>query len=101
MLADTLNIIAAYPVLAYVAIFLAMFIEGDIVIFTTFFLIHEGTLGAGWALTTIILGVFCSDVAWYFTGRIKHPQFLLFRWLHVISARTTWRFDKHLQNRTF
>lgn len=82
----------------YLIIFLGMFVEGDIFIFITSFLLHQGFLNPLLAFTVAFIGVIVSDSFWYYFGVAlkRHPSFLG-RWIE----RATKTFDGHIVNRSF
>lgn len=58
-----------YRVLVYFVIFLAMIIEGDIILFASFFLAHYGRLDLATVIMVSVSGVMVGNVLWYRFGR--------------------------------
>lgn len=97
-LLDTLSL---SPGIAYALIFLLMTFEGDIVVFTSFFLLHQGVLGWYGTLGAIVAGFFLGDVLWFLLGRKPDEHSPLINRIHAFAERATSRFDEHLETRTF
>jgi len=58
-----------YRILVYFVIFLAMIIEGDVILFVSFFLVHYGRLDLATVITVSVSGVMVGNVLWYRFGR--------------------------------
>jgi membrane-associated protein len=89
-----------HPII-YLVIFVAMMIEGDAIIFTSFFLVFSGILDFPITLTVVFLGALIGDTLWYHTGLTSQPRNKISLWLLKISSKLTSRFDAHPKERTF
>lgn len=85
--------------IGYALIFLGMVFEGDVMLFTAFFLTHQGFFDFGDMAFTVLAGVFLGDMTWYWLGNIqiigKFPN--IYSWVE----RLTKPFDQHTRERPF
>jgi len=62
----------------YAAIFIGLLFEGEVILFTAFFLANEGYIDPYDTLFFVVMGVFAGDLLWYFMGpfveRVKFIQ---------------------------
>jgi membrane protein DedA with SNARE-associated domain len=87
-----------HPTLGYIAIFFAMIIEGDLFLFTAFFLVHQGYFNFSTMLTTVFTGTMAGDLFWYWLGmKLNHTPSKLNNWVQ----RLTEPFAGHLIKRPF
>jgi membrane protein DedA with SNARE-associated domain len=56
--------------LGYAVVFMGMIFEGDIVLFTSSFLAHQGFFDIGDLAFFVLAGVFIGDSLWYLAGRL-------------------------------
>jgi membrane protein DedA with SNARE-associated domain len=93
-----LGIILSIGFWRYLIIFLAMILEGDIFLFTSFFLAHEGAFNVLKLIAIILPGVVLGDLVWYWVGvKIDKTNSKLQLWAERIATP----FDSHLISRTF
>lgn len=64
-----MHFLSSYKILVYLVIFLAMIIEGDVILFAAFFLAHYGRLDLATVITVSVSGVMVGNVLWYRFGR--------------------------------
>jgi len=89
-----LQYITDFGWLAYLIIFVAMFMEGDVVLFTAFYLANSGHLNAPLLVVIAVVGVVFGDVIWYKIGEHLEKRSEFFR---KIAAKITKTLDKRLQ----
>lgn len=93
-----LHYLLAWKALSYLVIFLAMFFEGDIFLFSAAFLAHQGFFEPFFLFFILWLSVLFGDSVWYWLGYQTTTRFLRFkRWADRVAAP----FDGLLVNRTF
>lgn len=81
--------------LAYVAVFLAMVIEGEISLFTVAFLTHREVFTLETVIPIVIGGALAGDLFWYWLGwRLKQDSLWGMR-----VAKVSRHFDNHLSAR--
>ncbi|MBI2628012.1 MAG: VTT domain-containing protein [Candidatus Niyogibacteria bacterium] len=90
--------------LGYALVFIGMIIEGDIILFTSSFLAHQGFFNIGDLMFFALAGVLIGDLLWYLLGclmdnHINNNSNLSFvaRWI----ARIAKPLDAHLLNRSY
>jgi membrane protein DedA with SNARE-associated domain len=89
-----LQYVNEWGLLVYAIIFIAMFVEGDIVLFSAFYLANLGHINV-WALITVgIVGVVFGDMIWYKIGERLEKRSAFFR---KIAAKITKTLDRRLQ----
>ena len=88
-----LHSIASHQILAYVIVFILLFLEGDAILFGIAFLAHRGFLDLGILVPLVFFGAFFSDLVWYAVGRRLDRTW---PWLHVRIERVARHFDRHL-----
>ncbi len=96
-----LSQIATLHPIIYLVIFVIMMIEGDAVIFTSFFLVHAGIFEFYRTVIAVFSGAIIGDLLWYFVGHTSEPTNRFSLWLLNLSERLTSKFDSHLKERTF
>lgn len=90
--------ISLWKSLAYVIFFLAMIVEGEIFLFTAFFLAQQGLFNPLYMLVTIFSGVTLGDWLWYQLGSwLNTSNSFLARWASKISQP----FDKQIMQNPF
>lgn len=93
-----LGIISAIGFWRYLIVFFGMIFEGDILLFSSFFLAREGVFHLGTLFAVTLLGVLLGDLMWYWLGeKIDKSHSRLLLWAEKIAAP----FDEHLISRTF
>jgi membrane protein DedA with SNARE-associated domain len=85
------------PIL-YIVLFIGMFIEGEVLILTTAFLVHEHILHPAPAFVSIVTGAILGDFAWYYIGTSVIEKIPL---VNTIVNRLTRRFSAPLLKRPF
>jgi membrane protein DedA with SNARE-associated domain len=90
-----LQYIAERGWLISIIIFIAMFLEGDVVLFSAFYLANLGHLNALILILIGIIGVTFGDMVWYKIGEHLEKRSPVFR---KIAARITKTWDQRLQN---
>jgi len=84
--------------LIYVIVFIGMFVEGDAILFTVFYLASLGHLDV-WLLFGIsVIGVIVGDMIWYRIGEHLEKRSEFFR---KIAAKMTKTIDKRLHKYPF
>ena len=71
----------SWSLLVYVLIFLGMFIEGDVILFLSFYLAHEGDLNLFGVIIICIIGILLGDMCWYKFG--IYPE----KWFPFLKKR--------------
>jgi membrane protein DedA with SNARE-associated domain len=89
-----LQYIGEWGWLIYAAIFIFMFIEGDVILFTAFYLANSGHLNVSLLVVVAVVGVTVGDIIWYKIGEHLEKRSAFFR---KIAARITKTVDKRLQ----
>jgi membrane protein DedA with SNARE-associated domain len=84
--------------LGYLVVFLGVMVEGDVVLFTAFFLARSNLFDLGDLVFFALAGSIIGDLGWYTLGR-RPVHFL--RWLYPWVERLTKPFDSHLSKRFF
>lgn len=82
----------------YPLIFIGMIFEGDLILFISAFLIHQGILHPVPVIMTVLWGMILGDNLWYTLGlkfRNYYPS--LNKWAEKLAQP----FDEHLKNRPF
>ena len=88
-----LHYVAFWKPVAYLVIFFAMIIEGEIFLFTAGFLASRGILNSEPTFLMLLGGVIFGDWLWYLLGyKINHSDTRFSRWL----VKKTGQFDEHL-----
>ena len=91
-------LLLARPV-GYALVFLGMVFEGDVMLFTAFFLTREGFFDFGDMSFVVLVGVFLGDVIWYWLGSEKiigtFPR--VRSWVEQLTRP----FDSHMRERPF
>ncbi len=93
-----LSYLTSWQPLAYILIFLGMFLEGDLILFTAAFLIHQGILHPVPVIMTVLWGMLLGDNLWYTLGlkfRNRYPS--LNQWAEKLAAPL----DDKLKNELF
>ena len=82
--------------IAYLILFLAMIIEGDVFLFTAAFFTQQGVLNPIFVFLSVFAGISFGDFLWYRAGVwINHSSSFVMRCVEKISGP----FDKHLLQR--
>jgi undecaprenyl-diphosphatase len=93
-----LGIVSAIGIWGYLIIFVGVLFEGDIFLFSAFFLAREGVFSVLPLIGVGFLGVILGDLSWYWLGiKVDKTNSRLLRWAEKIAAP----FDEHLISRTF
>lgn len=95
-----LSQITSFGPIAYLIIFVLMMIEGDAIIFISFFLISIRVLDFPMAVLAIFSGAIIGDILWYYIGHTSQPKNKFSLWLLNFSSKLTSKFDNHLKDRT-
>ncbi|MCL5017563.1 MAG: VTT domain-containing protein [Patescibacteria group bacterium] len=92
------GIVSIIGIWAYLIVFVGVIFEGDIFLFSAFFLAREGVFDV-WLLTLVVFfGIIFGDLLWYRLGiKLDKTNSRLLRWAEKIAAP----FDGHLISRTF
>lgn len=85
-----------HRLVGYIVIFFGMIFEGDIFLFTAYFLTHLGFFDPVNMFLTTILGVSMGDLGWYWLGVRLHNRF---SWLRFWADKVAAPFDEHLKRR--
>lgn len=80
--------------LIYAIIFIFMFVEGDVILFTAFYLANNGHLNVSILIAIAVIGVTFGDIVWYKIGERLEKRSAFFR---RIAARITKTLDSRLQ----
>lgn len=64
-----LHYLETWRILAYALIFLGMVLEGEIILFSAFFLVHQGSLDFFDVLAMAYIGIIVGDILWYRFGK--------------------------------
>ena len=92
------HFLQTHCVLGYLAVFLAMMIEGDLFLFTAAFLTHQGFFDPVLMFVTIVCGTLSGDLLWFWGGlRLRQQR----GWVEHWTKKMAEPFDEHLQMRTF
>ncbi len=82
--------------LVYLLIFLGMVAEGEVVLFSTMFLVRNEKLELYWVISILVLGVMVGDSLWYFLGmKLKRLK----RFSRVFQ-KATFSLDELIQRRS-
>lgn len=92
-----LHYLIEYQTLAYWIIFFGMMVEGDILLFSIGFLVHQGYFAWDKTLLIVFLGVMIGDNLWYALGELLSNRKIA---LTLFTNRLIGMFDNHLKNRT-
>lgn len=81
----------SWKLAAYALIFLGLFIEGEMIIFISFYLVHQGYLDFFDTSFFVLSGVFVNDLFWYYMGTFVNSNRLPFlrhvsRFISVIDS---------------
>ena len=90
--------LTTHQALGYAIIFFGMMIEGDILLFTTGFLTHQGYFDIGVASILVFCGVIIGDNIWYVLGELMGGKKSFFK-INKFIEKATNPFDAHLKNR--
>lgn len=71
-LATIITVLAAWKPLGYAAIFFGLLLEGEVIIFTAFFLAHLGAFDLGDIILVVVAAVAVNDLLWHKLGRSKY-----------------------------
>lgn len=93
-----LNYIAEAGTLTYVVLFTGLLFEGDILLFTSAFLLREGILHPFPFLLTVALGTIIGDALWFYLGS-HFPKYL--PKLHAFLDKVAEPFDRVLHANPF
>ena len=85
----------AHNIIGYFVIFIAMIIEGDLVLFTAAFLTHQGFFDPFKMLVTVFSGSISGDLFWYWLGLKLNGSSKFTAWASRMAAP----FDDHLIQR--
>ena len=85
----------------YLIVFLGMIFEGDVFLFTSFFLVHAKIVRLAPAVAAIFLGAIVGDILWYWMGRERPRLSFLPRWIQKVSTHACAPFDEHIKHRLF
>ncbi len=96
-----LSQIVSIGIIAYPVIFVLMMIEGDAVIFASFFLIFSGILDPATTFLVIFFGAIIGDTLWYHVGLTSEPKNKISLWILNGSSKLTSKFDDHIKDRPF
>lgn len=77
----------------YLIIFIGMILEGEAVLFTAFYLAHQGHLRPEIVILVAMSGIFIGDILWYRLGGHLEKSSVIAR---KIAAKVSKRLDKHL-----
>ena len=89
-----LSYLLAWSPLAYAIIFLGAVLEGDITVFSAFFLAYHGFLSPWIVIVVAFLGCVLGDICWYWLGYYAEKKLpRLAHWAEKITRR----FDDHLR----
>lgn len=77
-----------------------MMVEGDAIIFTSFFLVSVGILDLPITALVLFSGAIIGDTLWYHVGHTSRPKNRFSLWLLNLSSKLTSRFDNHLIEKT-
>lgn len=92
-----LHYLDAWAPLIYILIFAGMFFEGDIIIFLSFYLAHQGDLNVFIVIPVVVSGVILGNFCWYKFGIYPDKWFpYLKRKLEKLSAILDDRINKNL-----
>jgi len=84
--------------LTYGLMFIGMIVEGDFLLFSVGFLVHQGLIDMRDAFAVLLSGVLVGDLFWYWLGmKLGATPRKLHRWFHV-AVRT---FDGHIERHLF
>lgn len=84
--------------LGYLAVFIAMVLEGEVSLFAAAFLTHQGFFDIGDIFLTIYAGLLLGDLGWYWLGtHLERLPPAVRHWVERLARP----FDDHLLNRTF
>ena len=90
-----LNDIVAWRFLAYTIILIGMLFEGEIFLFTAFFLASEGYIDPLNTLFFVVVGTLAGDLLWYFMG----PYVERIRFIQKIILPIAGKIDSQLKKR--
>jgi membrane-associated protein len=93
--------LGATPLIAYSVLFFGMMIEGDLLVFTTGFLIHHRAFDPWDAFFVALAGCVIGDFLWYLLGRTDTSHNKILRWLGEATDKIGGRIDAHISVRTF
>lgn len=97
-----LHYLLLWKPLGYALVFAGMIFEGDIFVFTSFFLARQGFLDFSYITATIFSGVIFGDLLWYWAGaHLNRSQSRIGRLINKWSGHLTKPFEGHLKKRPF
>jgi membrane protein DedA with SNARE-associated domain len=64
-----MNFLETHQLLVYLVIFLAMVFEGDVILFSSFFLAHYGHLNLFGVISVSVCGALIGNILWYRFGK--------------------------------
>jgi membrane protein DedA with SNARE-associated domain len=92
-----LHYLESWSLLVYALIFLGMFIEGDVILFLSFYLANQGELNLFVLIAVTLVGVFLGDMCWYKFGIYPEKWFpFLKKRIEKISAILDDQLQKNL-----
>ncbi|MBI5004854.1 MAG: hypothetical protein HZC04_01550 [Candidatus Lloydbacteria bacterium] len=83
--------------LTYFLVFIGMLFEGEIVLFTAFFLASSGVIDFYDTLFFVVSGVIIGDILWYFAGAYLERR----GWIPACLRPASKTIDTHLSARPF
>lgn len=91
-----LHYITEWPTVAYGAVFLSMLFEGETLLFTTFYLAHQGYFSLPIIIIMAITGVLIGDTLWYKFGWYLEEKIpWVKKWLTPLSRHLDAYLAKH------
>ena len=91
-----LHYITELGAFSYLLVFVGMVLEGEVVIFASFYLAHQGYLNLPIVVLFAISGIIIGDVLWYKIGEHLHKSSPLFK---KVSEKIGKPFDRQLHRR--
>jgi membrane protein DedA with SNARE-associated domain len=82
-------------------IFVAMIVEGDILIFASFFLVRAEVLNFWQTIIALFGGAIIGDVLWYFVGQTFKPRNRFLNWIFENSKKVTSKLEESIEEKTF
>lgn len=97
-----LHYLLLWQPLGYALVFIGMIFEGDIFVFTSFFIASQGFINFSYIALTIFFGVLFGDLLWYWSGKyLSRSQSRIGRLADRWFGHLTKPFEGHLMNRPF
>lgn len=84
------NIETLWRPLIYLIVFTGILLEGDIILFSAFYLVHQRQLDMGDTIILVIIAAILADILWYSAGSIAQRK----PWFRRLTSRVT----KHLDD---